>query len=189
MQHWCSSVLVSCILNGFPAVKLRIPPSIEAITLTTHQRARAAVCTFTHICRWPLPVIFHQYSHSPVSLFDPMMSRIKRRREKEGGLVLHTPLSYQAPSSSPQVPGLTVLVWQRGEGTPGRLFSLTLCRVRRHFPRLPRWMVTNSRGRGLCESCTVYQADSSWQTLWGRLKGELAAHDPAPKPAQVHCCR
>lgn len=66
-----------------------------------------------------------------------------------------------------------------GEGTPGRLFPLMACRVQMHFPRLTRWMVTNSRGRGLCERCTVYQADSSWQALWGGLKAVLAACDPA----------
>lgn len=66
----------------------------------------------------------------------------------------------------------------RGGETPGRLFPLMLCRVQRHFPRLPRWMVTNSRGRGLCERCTVYQADSSWQALCGGLKARLTVTQP-----------
>lgn len=34
--------------------------------------------------------------------------------EKRGGRLLHTPPPRWAPSSFPQVPGLTVLVWQRG---------------------------------------------------------------------------
>lgn len=179
---------------GFLQCKPRSPLSILAKLRQLHLRRTKERRQLFALSRTSAgnSEIVSQYSRSPISVLHPMMSRylwIKRRRRKEGGLVLDTPLSYQTPSSFPQVPGVTALVWQRGEGTPGRLFSLTLWRVLRHFPRLPRWMVTNSRGRGLCESCTVYQPDSSWQTLWGRLKGELAAHNPAPKPAQVHCCR
>lgn len=58
-----------------------------------------------------------------------------------------------------------------GEGTPASLFPHGHGRLERHFPRLPRWMVTNSRGRGLCKPCTVYH----WLLLAALWRGLKAA--------------
>lgn len=58
-----------------------------------------------------------------------------------------------------------------GEGTPASLVPHGHGRLERHFPRLPRWMVTNSRGRGLCKPCTVYH----WLLLAALWRGLKAA--------------
>lgn len=70
-----------------------------------------------------------------------------------------------------------------GEGTPASLFPHGHGRLERHFPRLPRWMVTNSRGRGLCECCTVYH----WLLLAALWRGLKAAW-PRPLEEKHKCC-
>lgn len=81
-------------------------------------------------------------------------------------IIFFQAVAESAPSSSPRTGARAY-----GEGTPASLFPHGHGRLERHFPRLPRWMVTNSRGRGLCEPCTVYH----WLLLAALWRGLKAA--------------
>lgn len=87
-------------------------------------------------------------------------------------------MAESAPSSSPRTGARAY-----GEGTPASLFPHGHGRLERHFPRLPRWMVTNSRGRGLCDPCTVYH----WLLLAALWRGLKAAW-PQLGQEKHKCC-